>query len=291
MCGIAGFCNFKVELLESENKWVTLANKMSKAIAHRGPDGTGSYINSHVTFSHVRLAIRDLVTGAQPLQKIVNGKEYSIVYNGQIYNSDEMKSDLLAKGYEFTTTSDTEVALVAYIHYGVECFKEFNGIFAFAIWDGKESRCVLCRDKFGIKPLFYTVKDDFLVFGSEIKALFEFPSVKPQIDKEGLSEIFALGPARELGFGVFKNIFDILPGEFAIYDNTGLKKHTYWSLESKPHTDSYEETIQKISFLVKDAVKRQLVSDVPLCTFLSGGPDHFKRYKNSSLANDVRLLF
>lgn len=196
-----------------------------------------------------------------------------IVYNGEIYNTDELMPELKEAGYYFETTSDTEVILYAYIHFGIDFVNRLNGIFAFAVWDGKLKRLILYRDRVGVKPLFYAIKDDTLVFGSEIKALFRFPDIKPEVDMDSFREIFGVGPARTPGNGVFRGVNEVKPGEYAVYTIDGFKTIKYWKLASKVHTDSYLQTVEKVSFLVRDAITRQMVSDVPVCSFLSGGID------------------
>lgn len=273
MCGIAGFCNYSADYTQNENFWNKILIDMRKAVAHRGCDNTGEYLRKNVGLSHTRLSIRDLCFGAQPIIRKINGFEYVIVYNGEIYNTDELTPELTDAGYVFETTTDTEVILYAYIHYGIDFVNKLNGIFAFAIWDGRLENLVLYRDRVGVKPLFYTINDKTLVFGSEIKALFCFPGIKPEIDTDGFREIFGIGPARTAGNGVFKGINEIRPGHYAVFSRSGFKSIQYWELESHPHTDSYEETVRKVSFLVRDAIERQMVSDVPVCSFLSGGVD------------------
>lgn len=196
MCGIAGFCNFYSDYTENREYWNKVLTDMRRAVAHRGSDNTGEYLRKNVGLSHTRLAIRDLCNGAQPIIKNISGREFAIVYNGEIYNTDELMPELSRAGYRFETTTDTEVILYAYIHYGIDFVNRLNGIFAFAIWDEELERVVLYRDRVGVKPLFYTVMDDTLVFGSEIKVLFRFPGIKPELDINGFREIFGIGPAR-----------------------------------------------------------------------------------------------
>lgn len=273
MCGIAGFCNFDIDYTQESKYWNDILIQMRESIAHRGNDNVGEYLRQHVGFGHTRLSIRDLAFGAQPIIRVVNGIEYAIIYNGEIYNTDELTPQLKKAGYHFETTTDTEVVLYAYIHYGIDFVNELNGIFAFAIWDGGLDSLILYRDRVGIKPLFYTVKNNTLVFGSEIKAIFSFPDIKPQIDINSLREIFGIGPARTPGNGVFKGIYEVEPGHYAVFSKDGLRFAQYWDIKSSPHTDSYAQTVEKVAFLVEDAVKRQMVSDVPVCSFLSGGID------------------
>ncbi len=246
---------------------------MKAKLFHRGPDDNGDYLSKHVGLAHARLSIIDLANGKQPMTRKIGNRSYTIIYNGELYNTKELRNDLELRDWKFRTNSDTEVILIGYIEYGVDFVKQLNGIFAFAIWDDSFETLLFFRDRLGVKPLFYTIFDETLVIGSELKALFEYPNVKPQIDKKGLCEVFALGPAKTCGNGVFKNCYEVLPGYYNVYNKEGLKQIQYWKLISKPHTDSYDETIAKTSYLVTDSIKRQMVSDIPICTFLSGGLD------------------
>lgn len=159
------------------------------------------------------------------------------------------------------------------MNIGSDIVKDFNGIFSFAIWNEKKQELFLARDHFGIKPLYYTIVEDNLVFGSEVKAILEHPYVETKIDKTGICELFGIGPAHTPGSSVFKNIHEVKPAHFMIYNKDGLQIHEYWKLESKPHTDDFENTCVNVHSLLEDAIKRQLVSDVPLCAMLSGGLD------------------
>ena len=246
---------------------------MRTAIAHRGHDQTGEYLNRNIGLAHTRLSIRDLVGGTQPMLRQRDGKTFGIVYNGEIYNAEELKADLLRRGCCFETTCDTEVILCGYMEYGMDIAKKLNGIFAFAIWDESRDALFLCRDRMGVKPLFYAIKGDALVFGSEPKALFAHPMIQPKADLDSFREIFGLGPARTPGCGVFCGLREVKPGCILEFSRERVQEAPYWTLEAKPHTDSYEETVEKVSWLLRDAVKRQLVSDVPVCSFLSGGVD------------------
>lgn len=273
MCGIAGFSNFSMNYVAASDKWTSILEKMNQVQKHRGPDDDGTYLDTHCGLSHVRLSIIDLSTGHQPMTRSVGGRSCTIVYNGEIYNMKELRIELQKKGIRFQTTSDTEVILAGYQVYGVEIVKKLNGIFAFAIWDTWKQKLYLFRDRSGIKPLFYTVYKNALVFSSEIKGLFCYPGIEPRIDKEGLCEIFGLGPAKTYGKGVFKNIKEVLPGYLLEFGFQGLKQHCYWRLESRPHGDSFEDTVEHTSELVTGAIREQMLSDVPICTFLSGGVD------------------
>ncbi|XOQ49545.1 MAG: asparagine synthase (glutamine-hydrolyzing) [Eubacteriales bacterium] len=273
MCGIAGFCDYNDDLSEESYFWGSLAKRMGKRLKHRGPDDSGIHVSAHAAFAHTRLAVVDIPGGKQPMTAVSDGFRYTIVYNGELYNSAELRDELTALGHTFETKSDTEILLKCYIQFGFTCAEKLNGIFAFAVDDERRHCCYLCRDRFGVKPLFYAIENDRLVFASEIKALFEYPGINPVIDRQGLCEIFGLGPARTAGVGVFRNIMEIKPGYCAVYDKFGLETVPYFELKSYEHPDSYEDSVKKVKYLVEDAVTRQLISDVPLCTFLSGGLD------------------
>ena len=273
MCGIAGFFHPEQHYLAKESYYKSILTNMTKRLFHRGPDEQGVYLTEHVGLAHARLSIIDLVTGGQPMLRTFGEHTYAIVYNGEIYNTEELKQDLLLKGMKFQTTCDTEVILLGFIAYGPEFVKKLNGIFAYAIADVYQNTLYLYRDPAGVKPLIYTLKEDTLVFSSEIKGLFEFPGVTPRVTAHGLNEVFSIGPAKTPGCGVFDQVEEVLPGQMVQYSSYGIKKELYWKLVSKPHEDSFEETVEKTGFLVTDAIRRQMISDVPICTFLSGGID------------------
>ncbi|MFZ5942701.1 MAG: asparagine synthase (glutamine-hydrolyzing) [Bacillota bacterium] len=269
MCGITGWID-----LEKDVCWEqALIEKMTATLAHRGPDASGTYLADHAALGHARLSIIDIEGGRQPMTRRGKNNTFTVVYNGELYNTEEIRRELKQHGYVFTSHSDTEVLLNAYIHWGKESVEKFNGIFAFAIWDENNEQLFFARDRFGVKPLFYAVINNCLVFGSELKALLVHPLVKPELDEEGLAEILSLSPSRTPGHGVFRNVKELRPACYAYYDRRGLRINSYWSLTSRPHEDDFETTIEKVRYLVVDAIERQLVSDVPVCTFLSGGLD------------------
>lgn len=273
MCGIAGFSNFMADYEATPDKWIGVLKEMNAVQKHRGPDDDGTFLHPHCGLSHVRLSIIDLSTGHQPMTKRADGRSVTIVYNGEIYNMRELRRELEDRGVLFSTTSDTEVILAGYQIYGVDIVTKLNGIFAFAIWDDSLEKLFLFRDRSGIKPLFYTIQDNTLLFSSEIKGLLCYPGMQAQVDKEGLCEVFGLGPAKTYGKGVFKGVSEVLPGYFLSFDRNGTQQHCYWQLESRPHEDSFTETVEKTHDLVTGAIRRQMLSDVPICTFLSGGVD------------------
>lgn len=273
MCGISGFCDFSQNFLDKNPLWENILTDMHKTLAHRGSDAAGTYLDRHIGLSHARLSIRDIVCGRQPMLRTRDGRSCAIVYNGEIYNTDELVPELAAAGYSFETTSDTEVILYAYMHYGSDFVNRLNGIFAFAIWDNAKEELLLYRDRAGTKPLFYTQAGNALVFGSEPKALFVHPDIHPAIDQNSLLELLSIGPARTSGNGIFRGMHEVIPGHYLTISRSGVHDTLYWDLTCAEHTDSYPETVEKVSFLVRDAVRRQMVSDVPVCTFLSGGID------------------
>lgn len=273
MCGIAGFCSDQVIYDQEKEKWKTILQNMNQAQKRRGPDEDGWYLSSHCGMAHVRLSVIDLETGQQPMTRTRQGHTCTLVMNGEIYNMHELRKELENLGVEFETSSDTEVMLLGYLVYGEGILSRLNGIFAAALWDEEKETLFLFRDRVGVKPLFYTRTKDSLVYASEIKGLLQYPGIKARVDEEGLCEIFALGPAKTYGKGVFQDVREVLPGNYLTFSHGVLKEHGYWKLESCCHEDSFEQTVEKTAWLVEDAVKKQMLSDVPISTFLSGGVD------------------
>lgn len=271
MCGIAGFYQNKFDYTK-DKKWLHILEEMKESLLHRGPSDNGICLTSHTGFAHTRLSIIDLANGSQPMKKHHDGRNCMIVYNGELYNTSELKSKLSNYSLYWETSSDTEVILNGYLALGTEFFKEMNGIFAFGIYDEGTDELLLCRDRLGVKPLFYQQYENTFIFGSEQKAIFKY-GIRPELDKKSWGEILGLGPARTPGEGVFKNMKEVLPGHFIKLVGTHLEDTAYWTLKAHEHKDSYEETVEKVSFLVYDSIKRQMVSDIPICTFLSGGLD------------------
>lgn len=269
MCSILGLANFKEPVQISD---ITLES-MGKALSHRGPDQNGVFRSSNVCFQHNRLAVIDVENGLQPMIADFHGARYVIVYNGEIYNTDELREQLIQSGVNFSTHCDTEVVLYSYIVWGMKCSEKLNGIFAFAIYDQEKRLLYLSRDRMGVKPLFYTQLSDTLIFSSEIKGFFKHPDIKAEIDEEGLWQLLFISPMRHASSGVFKGIYELPPGCHAVFDDTGLKIERYWSLQAFEMEDSEDAIVEKTRYLLTDAIIRQLVSDVPLCTLLSGGID------------------
>lgn len=273
MCGIAGFCNPYQDLETEAFKWSSTLERMNHVQKHRGPNEDGTLLTKHCGLAQVRLSIIDLKTGHQPMTRTWQGKTCSIAYNGEIYNMHTLKKELELHGFSFQTTSDTEVILAGYLLYGTSFFPKLNGIFSFAIWDCWNETLILCRDALGVKPLFFTLRENFLIFSSEIKGIFEFPGISPELDTQSLCEIFALGPAKTSGSGVFRNILELKPGHYIQWGYDGWHQEAWWKLKSHLHTDSTEETVEKTRELLLSAIKGQMLSDIPISTFLSGGVD------------------
>ena len=268
MCGFVGFANLKENVSSKTNIY-----NMNESISKRGPDEDGYYYEEHVCLGHKRLIVVDPDGGKQPMSAMKDGNLYTIVYNGQLYNTKELRSELEENGFTFDSYSDTEVLLKSFIFWKYDVVQKLNGIFSFAIWDSKKNELFLARDHFGVKPLFYTIYNNTIVFASEIKALFKYPGIEAKLDEQSIAELFGIGPARTAGLGIFKNIYEIKPAHFGIFNESGLHIERYWKLESKVHTDNLGKTCDNVRFLLEDSISRQLVSDVPLCTFLSGGLD------------------
>lgn len=273
MCGIAGFSNFNRNYREESGKWYAVLQEMNRTQKHRGPDDDGVYLTRRCGLSHVRLSILDPAGGHQPMRRQWGDHCCTICFNGEIYNMPALRKELQAEGMEFATACDTEVILAGYLLHGPDYVEQLNGIFAFCIWDESLETLYLFRDRLGVKPLFYTVKDHTLIFSSELKGILAYPGMEPVIDREGLCEVFGLGPARTCGKGVFKDVLELPPGHRLTFQGASLHVEPYWKLVSAPHEDSWEETVEKTRFLVTDAVRMQMLSDVPICTFLSGGVD------------------
>lgn len=271
MCAISGIIRFGG--LDTEP--AAAARKMAAVLKRRGPDDDGYYISpkSEALLVHTRLAVIDPENGAQPMLYAEGGRKLALVYNGELYNTAELRALLEARGHKFSTNTDTEAVLRAYAEWGADCLSRMNGIFAFAVWDEAARSLFIARDRIGVKPFYYTLYNGALYFASEIKGLLSC-GVPAELDAEGVREIMLLGPAIPCGSGVFKGVFELKPAECAVYDERGLRKHIYWDYGCEGGTsESFDEVKEHVRSLVTDAITRQTVSDVPLCTFLSGGLD------------------
>ncbi|MBQ6381198.1 MAG: asparagine synthase (glutamine-hydrolyzing) [Clostridia bacterium] len=269
MCSIAGEVSYKYDLRSR----AALYENIQQCLTHRGPDENGVYLKRDVCLIHNRLAVIDPAKGKQPMQVFYENCRYVICYNGEIYNTQEVRDELRENGFTFTSASDTEVVLKAYICFGKGCVEKLNGIFAFAIWNENRKELFLARDRIGVKPLFYGLTQGGMVFASEIKGILQHPDFPPRISSEGIAALMLIGPGRAQGNGVFENVFELPPATCAVFNEYGLRTQRYWKLQAKEHTETTAQTIEHTRYLVKDAIRRQLVSDVPLGTFLSGGLD------------------
>ena len=271
MCGIVGFVNLKQNI--ANDNYRNVLYNMTNKLSRRGPDEDGYFIKDNICLGHKRLIVVDPIGGKQPMTYKFRDNTYCIVYNGQLYNTKELRQELIENNFELDSHSDTEILLKSFIHFGYDVVNKLNGIYAFSIWNENKQELFMARDHFGVKPFYYCLKNDNFIFASEVKSLLEFPDIIPTIDNSGICELFGLGPCHTPGTTIFKDIHELKPANFAIYNSSGLHINKYWKLESKPHIDSFGTTCDKIKFLLEDSIGRQLISDVPLCTFLSGGLD------------------
>ena len=265
MCGIAGMIGPAADGSVYEN--------ILKTMTRRGPDGHGMYRKDGCVLLHARLAVIDPEGGKQPMILDWQGERFVLIYNGELYNTRQLRRELERCGHSFRGHSDTEVVLHAYAQWGSDCLHKLNGIFALAVWEENTKQLFLARDRIGVKPLFYSEPSEGFVFGSEIKTVLACPWVKPVLDREGAAQILLLGPGRVPGSGVFRGIRELEPGCAAYYQAGKLKVTRYWKLTDREHNQTFDETVESVRYLVEDAIKRQMVSDVPLGTFLSGGLD------------------
>ncbi len=269
MCGIAGAISFADDMRGD----MKVYEKMQKALLRRGPDQRGIILTKEAALIHTRLAVIDISGGRQPMSFTSEEGTFTIVYNGELYNTSELRREL-EKDFEFETKSDTEVVLKSYIKWKEACVERFNGIFAFAVYEEERHRVFLARDRIGVKPLFYYLGKNKLIFASEIPALLEHPEVPHEIDEKGAAELLLIAPGRTPGCGVIRGISEIKPGWCGFYsEKKGLETWEYWRLRAYELNETFEQTVEHVRELVLDSIKRQLVSDVPVCTFLSGGLD------------------
>lgn len=265
MCGIAGILSNDIDLRGQK----PLIEEISNTLKMRGPDAKGEYITANTALIHRRLSVIDVEKGTQPMRF---GK-YIIVYNGELYNTDEVRNELKSFGYTFDTHCDTEVVLKAFDRWKEDSVKKLNGIFAYAVYDEKEKSLFAARDRIGVKPFYYSKKKNLFAFASRIKSLLLIPNVSRKVDEEGLNEIFMLGPAKTIGKAIFKDISELPPAYYLTYKDGRLDIKQYWRIVAEENHETVKEAQEHTYALVKDSVERQLVSDVPLAAFLSGGLD------------------
>lgn len=269
MCGIVGW----VDLAHKTDGKTAILEDMAKTLEHRGPDDYQKWIEGPAAFGHQRLIVVDPQGGKQPMIRKARDEEFVLCYNGELYNTEDVRGELKACGWSFSSHSDTEVVLVSYMEWGPDCVDRLNGIFAFSVWERQRQRLFLARDRLGVKPLFYSDRGNGVLFASEMKAILAHPDVRPTVDRNGLHEILSLGPSRTPGEGIFTEIQEIRPGHSAVWEKGRFTTSRYWNVKSEPHEDTFEQTVERVRELFMDASKRQLISDVKLGTFLSGGVD------------------
>ena len=265
MCAIAGLCSL--------NASPEIIRAMLNTMNRRGPDAQGQFAEKGTTLLHARLTVIDPEGGAQPMTLNWQGETYTIVYNGELYNTEDLRTELSRLGHTFNGHSDTEVLLHSYAQWGRACLEKLNGIFAFAVWEAQSGNLFLARDRIGVKPLLYTLHSGGLVFASEMKTILAYPGFRAAIDITGAAELLLLGPGRTPGCGVFRGISELEPGCCALWTDGRLLINRYWHLTDGEHRENLYDTIDQVRFLVTDAIRRQLVSDVPVGCFLSGGLD------------------
>ena len=252
---------------------VETVRRMGSTMRSRGPDRSGGYADLDVAFHHNRLAVMDPERGDQPMTVRYGRRAYTVVYNGELYNGDELRRALSARGVRLRTRCDTELLAYAYAVWGEACLSRLNGIYAFAVWDRAEEKLFCARDPLGVKPFWYAVPGGEFCFASEVKALLAHPSVKPRIGREGLWQLLYLTPVTLRSAPIFEGVFELRPGECLSVTAAGIRRRTHFRLVAAPFFESREECIAHTRELVTDAIRRQTESDVPLACFLSGGLD------------------
>ncbi|UNZ20745.1 asparagine synthase (glutamine-hydrolyzing) [Streptomyces sp. 891-h] len=267
MCGITGWVSYDRNLTAER----ATVDAMTETMACRGPDDTGTWIAGPAALGHRRLAIIDLPGGRQPMTVETPEGTVALVYSGETYNYTELRRELAGRGHRFSTDSDTEVVLHAYLEWGPALAERLNGMYAFAIWDSRSKQLVMVRDRMGIKPFYYAETADGVLFGSEPKAILANPLARREVSLDGLRELFAF--VKTPGHAVWEGMREVEPGTVVTVGENGVRTHVYWQLETRPHTDGKDATLAHVRELMDDIVRRQLVSDVPRCTLLSGGLD------------------
>lgn len=265
MCAVAGILGLPID--------IDTISDMLATMRRRGPDGKGYYQHQDMTLLHTRLSIIDPSGGAQPMVLDWGQERYVISYNGELYNTLELRKELQALGHSFYGHSDTEVLLHGYAQWKEGVLEKLNGIFAFAVLEEHGEQVFLARDRMGVKPLFFKEHGSGLLFASEIKTILAYPGVDAKLDTEGIGQLLLLGPGRAPGSGIFHGIHEIEPGCYGVFRQSKLHINRYWKLKDREHRENFEDTAERVQELVTDAIRRQMVSDVPVGTFLSGGLD------------------
>ncbi|CAM5704991.1 asparagine synthase (glutamine-hydrolyzing) [Streptomyces viridifaciens] len=281
MCGITGWVSFHQDVRHT----APVIEAMTATMALRGPDAGGVWLGGHAALGHRRLSVIDLAGGTQPMTDRPDHPQVVLTYSGEVYNHHRLRAELRGRGHHFVTRSDTEVVLRAYLEWGDALVDQLEGMYAFAIWDERQQRLLLVRDRLGVKPLFWTTVDGGLVFGSEPKALFAHPEVTPTVDADGLREAYSL--LFNTGPTVWAGVREVEPGALLVLDRDGVRERRYWELTARPHTDDLATTTDRVRSLVNRAARTQLEADVPLCSLLSGGLD--STVVTALIADELRL--
>ncbi len=268
MCGIAGWINLGHPVVWKEAD----LERMTRTLARRGPDDERLWTDRHVGLGHRRLAILDVQRGVQPMVAGSPDRPHAVLcYSGEVYNFRELRAELAGRGHVFRTHGDTEVVLNAYLEWGESFVERLSGMFAFALWDPRERKLLLVRDRLGIKPLYYARLGEATLFASEPKAVLAHPKFTARLDHQGLADL--LGLIKTPGVTPFHDLSELPPGHVLTINDNGSHLTRYWSLPTAPHEDDIAETVSHVRELLFDTVRRQLITDVPLCTLLSGGLD------------------
>lgn len=273
MGGIAGFYHHREDYTKKREYYQSILLQMNQSLKRRGPDSERIFLSSNIGLAEVRLCKSPETSITRPFMLSTGSGDIYLLLDGEIYNHEELHRKLTFLGADCELMNDAQLILYAYLYYGTDFVQLLNGVFSFAIWDERSMELLLYRDRLGVKPLFYTLSNDTLLFASEMKGLFVHPDCNPVIDQTSLKEVFGLGPAKTPGFGVFANIKEILPGHFLRCSHQGLQDNIYWELTCHPHEESLEHTVWHTRFLIEDSVKMQLSTEFPLCSLLSGGID------------------
>jgi asparagine synthase (glutamine-hydrolysing) len=268
MCGVVGWVDFGRSLVGESAS----IRAMTAAMALRGPDAEGIWADEHVGLGHRRLAVIDILGGAQPMTAEHDGSTLAaLTYSGEVYNYLELRAELRRLGHHFRTDSDTEVVLRAYLQWGEAFVERLNGMFAFGLWDCRQQRLLLARDRMGVKPLYYYLTPHGVLFASEPKAILAHRTVPTEVDTDGLRA--AMTHVKTPGGSIYRGLREIRPGHLMVVSRAGATERAYWSLPTREHTDDLDTTVETVRQLFSDIVNRQMIADVPLCTLLSGGLD------------------
>src|SRR6267142_1922433 len=267
MCGICGVFEYhrRTDIPRE------MVHRMNQTMIHRGPDDGGVFVGPGIGLGHRRLSIIDLAGGHQPMSN--EDATVWVLLNGEIYNYPELRAELLQRGHKFTTRSDTEAIVHAYEDFGEGCFAKLRGMFSIALWDSRQRKLVLARDRVGKKPLFYAADRNRILFGSELKALLASDLLSREMDDEALSDYFSLGyvPAPKT---IYRSVRKVMPGSFLVASAAGIRESSYWDLSfAKVENRTEEEWCERLRHELCEATRVRLMSDVPLGAFLSGGID------------------